>query len=139
MPDFNSRWVEIARYSDEAVNRARAIRQENPSMSFEQALTQAQQELGGAQFTEGNHMEADPNNIKLRDRAIVIHAANPSLQFGEALLRARAERGPQFSEGTPVDPQSIEILRRTREIAEEHPSMRFGEALCQARLEIEAS
>jgi hypothetical protein len=87
---------------------------------------------------ERTDMEADPNNIKLRDRALEIHEAD-KISFGEALRRARAERGPQFTEGgTPVDPRSIEILRRTREIVEAHPSIRFGEALRQARLEIEA-
>ena len=136
MMDFNNRWIEIARYSDAVLNRARAIRQKNPSVSFEQAFTQAKQELGEPQFAERNHMQVDPNSIKLRDRALEIQETK-KITFGEALRQVRAERGPEFSEnsGTPVDPQSVKLNNRAMQISANNPKIPFGEALRQARAE----
>ncbi|MBZ5697907.1 MAG: hypothetical protein LAN18_05110 [Acidobacteriia bacterium] len=134
--DFNNRGIEIARYSDAVLNRARAIRQKNPSVSFEQAFTQAQQELGEPQFAERNHMQVDPNSIKLRDRALEIQETK-KITFGEALRQARAERGPEFSEnrGASVNPESVKLRDRALAIKDENPSLNFGEALRHARAE----
>lgn len=155
MPEWNNRWVEIAAYSDEVLNRARTMRLANPSLSFEQALEQACRNLPTQQFAEALHewhavrfaernymtgnnsrVPVDLNSIKLRDRALAI-VGKGNIQFGEALRQARQELGPEFSEssGTPVDPESVKLLGLANEIADKNPKMQFGEALRQARRE----
>jgi hypothetical protein len=79
------RWAKMnfTEGSVELRDRALELQQEDPKLSFGEALRQLREEdrLAGISFAEGT--------VELRDRARELQQRNPSLSFGEALRQAR--------------------------------------------------